>query len=235
VISAFLFALVIRFSIGPAIQLGVLEEVSERTNPGALSLVIAIASGIAGALSFTVGASAPFVGVMIAAALIPPAAAVGIGGAFGHTVLAGSAGVLVLLNLICINLAGMAVLWLRGYRPKRFQAEKVARSAAIKQAAVLVVCLLFLSSFLVVTTVDVVQNASFEQQVDGIVADSEATVITHSVSYQTGLFDREPNDVTVVVTDDSPPVAETIREQIRTQTGQDVEVTIVREDRTTTG
>ena len=232
VVSALVFSLAVRYTIGAGIQIGVLEEVVERTNPGALSLVIAIASGVAGALAFTTGASAVLVGVMIAAALIPPAAAVGVGVAFGNPVLAVSAAVLVLVNVLCINIASMVVLWLRGYRPKRYRDERIARSGALKQIAVLLVCVLVLSSFFVVTTLDATRNAAFENEVERALQTSDATVLSHSVSYETNLFSRTPTGVTVVVTDDSPTVAGPLRRAIREQTDYGVRVTVIREKAT---
>ncbi|MFC7230965.1 TIGR00341 family protein [Saliphagus sp. GCM10025308] len=188
VVSALVFSLVVRYTIGAGIEIQTHQQIAQRTNPGVLSVVIAIASGVAGALAFTTGASAVLVGVMIAAALIPPAAAVGIGVAFGDPVLAASTAILVLVNVLCINLAGMAVLWMRGYRPKRYREEKIARGQAIKQFVVLLVCVLLLSSFLVGTTLDATQDAAFENDVERVMANTDATVLSHSVSYETNLF-----------------------------------------------
>lgn len=233
VISALAFSLAIRYTIGAGIDVSVLEEVTERTNPGILSLVVAIASGIAGALAFTAGTTAVLVGVMIAAALIPPAAAVGIGLAFGQPVLAASAAVLVLVNVLCINLTSMVVLWLRGYRPKRYREQRLARAAAIKQITVLVLAVLILSSFLVVTSIDATRNAQFETEVDDVIQNSGATVLSYSVSYETWYFSRTPASLNVVVTQDSPDVATEIQSDIRAQTGYNISVTVQKSDATT--
>lgn len=88
-------AVVIAASIGIAVlaRLGGLEpagvdivpvaELEERVSPNLLSLAVALGAGIAGVLSLTRGFSEAIVGVMIAAALIPPAAAVGITAGWG--------------------------------------------------------------------------------------------------------------------------------------------------------
>lgn len=228
--SAFIFSLVVRYTIGTGIEIQTLEQIVQRTNPGALSVVIAIASGAAGALAFTTGAGAVLVGVMIAAALIPPAAAVGVGVAFGDHVLAVSTAILVLVNVLCINLVSMAVLWMRGYRPKRYRDEHIARAAAIKQFAILLICVLILSSFLVVTTLYSTQNAVFENKVDRALQNSDATVLSYSVSYETHLFSRTPTGVTVTVTDDSSTVAPALKQKIREATGNEITVTVFRED-----
>ncbi|WP_263654385.1 DUF389 domain-containing protein [Halomicrobium urmianum] len=48
---------------------------------------------------------------MIAVALVPPAATVGIGIAWGNTALAVGSGVSLLVNILSINLAALLVLW----------------------------------------------------------------------------------------------------------------------------
>ena len=99
VLSVTVFAFFAKFTFLLNIGIRSLAEVASRVNPGALSLVVALGSGAAGALSLTAGVSAPLVGVMIAAALIPPAAAVGLGVAYGDAVLVVSSSVLVLVNV----------------------------------------------------------------------------------------------------------------------------------------
>ncbi|WP_232702693.1 TIGR00341 family protein [Halobacterium wangiae] len=228
--SALAFALVVRYTIGSGIEIQTHEQIAQRMNPGALSIVIALASGIAGALAFTTGTSAVLVGVMIAAALIPPAAAVGVGAAFANPVLAVSTTILVLVNVLCINLACMAVLWIRGYRPKRYREERLARSGAIMQVGVLLVCVLVLSSFLVATTIDATQNAAFEEDVERAVEANSGTILSQSVSYETNLFSRTPTSVTVTVTEDSSLTATRLQQEIHEETGNEVSVTVLREE-----
>ncbi len=55
---------------------------------------------------------------MIAAALIPPAAAAGIAIAWGQPSAAIGSTVLVLVNVLSVNLAGLLTLWYTGYRPR---------------------------------------------------------------------------------------------------------------------
>jgi uncharacterized membrane protein len=48
------------------------EEISSRTNVGPMGIVLALAFGAAGALSFTSAAPAVLIGVAVAVALMPP-------------------------------------------------------------------------------------------------------------------------------------------------------------------
>ncbi len=65
------------------VDIVVVAELQERVSPNLFSLAVALGAGVAGILSLTRGFSEAIVGVMIAAALIPPAAAVGITTAWG--------------------------------------------------------------------------------------------------------------------------------------------------------
>lgn len=100
------------------VDIVVATELEERVSPNLFSLAVALGAGIAGILSLTRGFSEAIVGVMIAAALIPPSAAVGITVAWGMYGAAIGAAVLVIVNLLSINLAALATLWVAGYRPQ---------------------------------------------------------------------------------------------------------------------
>ena len=95
----------------------VLEQVNQRVSPGLLSIVVSIAAGFAAAFSLATAVPTSLVGVMIAAALIPAAAAVGVGIAWGEPSIAIGAGVLLTVNAAAINLTGIVGLWGLGYRP----------------------------------------------------------------------------------------------------------------------
>ncbi|HBZ55020.1 MAG TPA: TIGR00341 family protein, partial [Syntrophobacteraceae bacterium] len=79
--------------------------------------VVALASGSAGALAFTTGVSATLIGVMVAVALLPPLVTFGLLLGGGHTELSMGALSLFLVNLICVNLAGVITFLIQGIRP----------------------------------------------------------------------------------------------------------------------
>lgn len=92
-------------------------EIFSRTIVSYREILIALASGVAGALAYTTGAPSTLIGVMVAIALIPPLVTSGlfIGACYG---LKGfNALLLVLVNMICINLAGVVTLLYMGIRP----------------------------------------------------------------------------------------------------------------------
>ena len=150
VLAATLFAFALRSLalVPPGLDPLELAEVSERLAPNVLVLVVAVGAGIAGIVSLMTGVSATLVGVMIAVALIPPAAAVGIGIAFQLPRLVLGAGVIVAVNVLSINLSALVMLWYEGYRPQRWFREDEARSAFLKRVAVLMFAIALLSVFL---------------------------------------------------------------------------------------
>lgn len=100
-----------------ALDVTTVTQISQRISPGALSLVVGLAAGAAGSLGLATALPVSLVGVMIAAALIPAAAAVGVGIAWGLPVVAAGAALLLASNFAAINVVSPAVLWALGYRP----------------------------------------------------------------------------------------------------------------------
>ncbi len=94
------------------------SEIAARAELLPSDLLLGLASGAAGAMAFTSGVSAQLVGVMVAVALLPPLATCGMLLVNGHTALAGAAGLLLWANVVCINLAAVAVFVIQKVRPR---------------------------------------------------------------------------------------------------------------------
>lgn len=105
-------------------------EIQTRTTPGLPEVLLALASGVAGGLAFTTGLPASLIGVMVAVALLPPLATGGLLLGAGH--LRDSTGAFVLLgiNLIAVNLAGVATFLAQGIQPLFWSEAERARRAA---------------------------------------------------------------------------------------------------------
>lgn len=173
IVGAALFAWLLRMTllVPPGANVLAIPEVAERLAPDLLTLFIALGAGIAGILSLTTGVSTALVGVMIAAALIPPAGAAGVALAWGEPAAAVGALVLVFVNLISINLAGLVTLWYTGYRPEAFFETSIARRQLLQQVGLYGVAVTTLSSFLVASTYTAIQQARFETNVQEAVDD----------------------------------------------------------------
>lgn len=92
-------------------------------------VALAVAAGAAGALAFTSGVAGGVIGVMVAVALLPPIVAAGLLFASGHTVAGSGAAILVGVNLIGINLAGVLTFLLQGVTPHGWREERASRRA----------------------------------------------------------------------------------------------------------
>ncbi|RMF37506.1 MAG: DUF389 domain-containing protein, partial [Chloroflexi bacterium] len=100
-------------------------EVLARTRPTLLDLGVALASGAAGAYALCrkeVSSALP--GVAIAASLVPPLAAAGIGLALGNGRIAGGAFLLFATNLVAIAAAGGTTFLLLGFKPEPEKRER---------------------------------------------------------------------------------------------------------------
>jgi len=107
-------------------------ELLSRTDVGLDSIALALASGAAAALSLTTGLSSTLVGVMVAVALLPPAATIGLMLGHGDTAHAMGAAMLLAVNIVSVNLASKLVFALKGITPRTwFEKEKAKRAMTI--------------------------------------------------------------------------------------------------------
>ena len=115
------------FPVNPATP-----EITSRTVTGIGDIILALAAGSAGALSFTTGIPTTLIGVMVAVAMLPPLVTCGmlVGAGFWNDAL--NALLLVLTNIICINLAGVVTFVLQGIKPLTWwEADKAKKATKI--------------------------------------------------------------------------------------------------------
>ena len=233
VASAATFAWLVEFLhlIPPFTDVTAISQVRKRLYPDFLSLVVALGAGVAGALSLTGGVSAALVGVMIAVALIPPAATVGIGIAWGVPALSIGSGVLVLVNLLSINLAALVVLRYSGYRPTQWFRLDEARGATLRRVAVLVVAIVVLSTFLGGVTYDSFRGATTEQEIRTATADvleetdEESRLVDVEVERSDDFLFRHPEHVVVTVgvpPGETPRITDRLDRRIQRTVGREV-------------
>jgi len=235
VASATVFAVLVRSAnlIPPLADVTAVGQIRERVAPDFLSLAVALGSGAAGVVSLTSGVSTALVGVMIAVALIPPAATVGIGVAWGQPLVSLGAAVLLLVNVLSINLAALSVLWYQGYRPERWFREGEARSATVKRVGVLLAAILVLSAFLGGVTLDSVQRATTEEDVRAAIegeVDPPLVVLDVELTYTNTALFQEPRRVVVTVgvpPDSGPPgLVDELDAAADGAAGQDIETEV---------
>jgi uncharacterized hydrophobic protein (TIGR00341 family) len=106
-------------------------EILSRTDVGFGGIVLALAAGAAAVLSLTSGTASALVGVMVAVALLPPTATLGMVLAMGHYELAAGAALLLAVNVVSVNLSASMVFVLKGIRPRTWLEKNKARQSSV--------------------------------------------------------------------------------------------------------
>jgi uncharacterized hydrophobic protein (TIGR00341 family) len=152
----------VALTLGLCIVIGLLwpidmesKELLARTEVGFDSIALALASGAAAALSLVAGLSAALVGVMVAVALLPPAAVLGLMIGAGEGQLAAGAATLLAVNLVCLNLSSQITFVARGVRPRTRFEKEAARRAVMINAAVWLLLLAALAALVYFRAIEV--------------------------------------------------------------------------------
>ncbi len=125
-------------------------EIANRSDAQISDVVLALASGSAGALALTTAVPTALVGVMVAAALLPPTVVCGLMlGSRQWAEVPGPA-LLLVTNVICVNLAGVVTFLLQGVRPLSWWEADRARQATRRALAIWLVLLAVLFVVIVV-------------------------------------------------------------------------------------
>lgn len=128
------------------------KELMSRTQVGFDGMAIALASGAAAALSLVTGLSSALVGVMVAVALLPPTAAIGLFLGAGLPAFALGALLLLCVNVACVNLAAQVVMLSRGITPRTWFEKKQARRSSLINGGIWLGLLIALAVLLWVRT-----------------------------------------------------------------------------------
>ncbi|MFZ5426504.1 MAG: TIGR00341 family protein [Thermodesulfobacteriota bacterium] len=121
--------------------------IQSRTSLDMLMVLLALVSGAAGVVSFTSGAAASLVGVMVALSILPPLAASALLTAQGRPGQGVQAFILFLINVISLNLAGVAAFVAHGIQPMRWWEARRARSMTVKAVVVWALLLAVMAGF----------------------------------------------------------------------------------------
>ncbi|MDJ1432097.1 DUF389 domain-containing protein [Halostagnicola sp. A-GB9-2] len=236
IIAAAALAAGFRFGgfVPTTIDLPALDLFGVRLAPNMLSLVVAVAAGTSAGIGLTTKGPTSIIGVMIAAALIPTAAATGISIAWIEPELAIGTAVLLLATLVVINLAVFAVLLLLGYasRGRTSPGGELDRSLiATSVLAIIVIALTLSVGFATVQQVGVDREVA--TSVEETLEDPGYEDLT-AVSVQTQYADMSPytgpRSVTVEVSEegdaDTAAFAADVAETIEERTGEAIDVRV---------
>ena len=146
-------ALLLSFLIGLLWPMtSISNELMARTNVGFDGIAIALVSGAAAVLSLTTGLSSALVGVMVAVALLPPTATIGLMLATGHYQYAQGAALLLAVNVVCVNLAAKLVFLFKGVKPRTWLEKRKARQSMLAYIVFWLITLLVLSITIILRT-----------------------------------------------------------------------------------
>ncbi|WP_247000166.1 TIGR00341 family protein [Halosolutus gelatinilyticus] len=223
----------------PGFDITTVPQVRERITPSALALFLALGSGVAGIISLVRDVGSVLVGVAIAIALVPPAATVGLGIAWGHPEVVVTAGTLVLVNLLSVNLTALIVLWVSGYRPHRSDRVDHAYGRLRSRVVVLLVAIAVLSVVLGGVTYGTYQTAAVEHDIqtelemmsdDSVFGELRFRAV--DVEYElVDVYTGAQPSVTVVVERppgerEPPDFADRVRDRLEDAAGVDLDVTV---------
>jgi uncharacterized hydrophobic protein (TIGR00271 family) len=171
-------------------------EIIARTQPTLLDLVVALASGMAGAYALSreeVGTALP--GVAISAALMPPLSAAGLGLSLREPHVAGGAFLLFLANIAAISLAGVVVFTLLGVRSQtwRPEANRRIRRGLIGFGLLVLVIAIPLG----ITMAGIVQQAAIRSEIQEVLAER---IVEHEGELVDFEHEVEQGDLNVVAT-----------------------------------
>jgi uncharacterized hydrophobic protein (TIGR00341 family) len=222
--------------VSGAVDVTTIAQISTRTSPGVLSLVVGVCAGAAGAFGLSTDLPVSLVGVAVAAALIPAAAAVGIGVAWGYPAVALGAAVLLAVNILTITASGALTLWYLGYRPEawRDRGPEALRSGALNATLAALVCIVVVTGAVGTAVADqsAFENATNDAVEEVLDAPAYDAIDLLSVGVEFsgfGLVDG-PREVTVRVrrpADESyPALPGRLDDRITAETDADVTVSV---------
>jgi APA family basic amino acid/polyamine antiporter len=229
-IKGVFLAVVVALLLGSVLPMvGSTDEITARTSPHLLDLLIALASGAAGAYAVSrKDVSAALPGVAIAAALVPPLGVVGIGLAKRQFAVAGGGLLLFGTNLVGIILAGTVIFLLLGFRPAGAAKE---RESWMRRGLVVSLLLLLLVSLpLGLISGRTVQATQEEEVVRRVLMEQLAEI--EGVSLVQVEVDRQAGGLNVTATTyvSGPAqegVAERLATALRQRLGREVQLRLI--------
>jgi uncharacterized hydrophobic protein (TIGR00341 family) len=133
ILTGVVVAMIIAIALGWFAEVDITNpEIASRLQVSYADFILALASGAAGALSFTSGVPGSLIGVMVAVALLPPLMVFGLLVGDGQFQTSLNALLLLATNVVCVNIAGVAMFLYQGVRPNRWwEAEKAKKQTRI--------------------------------------------------------------------------------------------------------
>jgi hypothetical protein len=146
--------------VPPSLAIIRLDQVAAFITPSLLALAITIAAGTVGALTIATDLPTAITGIAVAAAIVPAAAAAGIGIVWGEPLVVVGAVILLVMNVVTINLAAYIALVALGYRSSIVAGARENLSFDLRMEAYTLAIVVFV---LALATFGTYQYLTFEQ------------------------------------------------------------------------
>ena len=207
ILGAALFAAFVRALqfVPPTLTIDAIDLVSSRATPSFLTIAVGVAAGAAAAFGMTTKGPTSLIGVMIAAALVPAAAVVGIALVWERPVVAVGSLVVVTATFLAINAAVYATLRVLGYRRSNVE-WSVSLGETPRQSAMGVLVVLLVVAATVGAAYGTYQQVTFQreanQAVEEVLARSEyadVSLVTVRSGYVGPSLGAENTTVSVAV------------------------------------
>jgi len=245
VLAAFALSLVLKaLALAPPIlDVSSIELIGVRLAPNTVALIVAVAAGGAAAIGLSTKGPMSLIGVMIAAALIPAAAASGIGFAWNDPLVGIGTLALLLFTVATINVAVAGTLRLLGYRgapeapllgtaPRRLVEDADRRQLAALAATVLLFALVAVGTVAITADQIAFERSANQAAVAALDEPGRENLTAVSVrsQYSAAAPVDTPQTVTVVVSDEQSgnysDLDEDVAARIAERTGENVTVRV---------
>jgi len=227
----------------PILDVSSIELIGVRLAPNTVALIVALAAGAAAGVGLTTKGPMSLIGVMISAALIPAAAAAGIGFAWNDPLVGFGTLALLLFTVGVINVTVAVTLLLLGYRPSPEKTEFAAAPRGLiaganrRQLAAFAVTVALFALVAVGTVAITANQIAFERSANqaAVAALEEPergnlTAVSVRSQYSAAAPVDTPQTVTVLVSDDQSGnysrLDEDIAARIAERTGENVTVRV---------
>jgi uncharacterized hydrophobic protein (TIGR00341 family) len=168
--TAFSWLLKAVFAVPAELAVGNVELIAIRFSPSLLSVVVGLAAGAAGSFSLATKGQVTIVGVMVAAALIPTAAAAGIGFAWGRPAVGVGSVVLLTMTIVAVNLGAYLTFTYMGYEPDEVD-RGVFATDGLGQTATLAATVIVVVTVVGAVGVGTYQQVTYERSVNAATSD----------------------------------------------------------------
>lgn len=221
----------------PALDVETVAQIDSRTSPGILSVVIGICAGAAGAFGLATAVPLSIVGVMVAAAVIPPAAAVGIALVWSLPDVAMGAFVLLVINAVFITLTMMFVLAALGYRPETWSTGTFREHISFKTANYAVVSVGVLVVLLFGSGLLIADEVRFDREVNSEVESvlnedeyNDLELVEIETEFTSGDVTDDEREISVIINrpadEEYPGLADRLADRVTERTDIDTHIEI---------